>query len=216
MLRTIMLCPSCGADIPDDLPECASCGLVLIKRAVETVEGLEQTRHDTAPDAPVERLPGLEPTAIVDDEIPLPDEPLEIERTQVTSPEGAAPMWGGPVDVEPTQVRTPQGAAPTWEGTVVGFDRGRESAAERTPAAPGDRSVCVWCGAPATGVFCEACGHRRAAAERPPATETTRQKDVEAVLCPACFARRPPYHDVARGIDRCGECGLPLPSGDAR
>jgi predicted amidophosphoribosyltransferase len=209
-----MLCPSCSADIPDDLPECANCGLILIKRAAETLEGLERTSHDAAPDVPVERLPGLESTSIVDDQLPLPDEPLEIERTQVTSPEGAAPTWGGGVDIEPTQVRAPQGAGPAWEGTVVGFDRGRESESEPTPASP-DQGVCVHCGAPATGVFCEACGHRRAAAERPQAPETKARKDVEAVLCPACFARRPPYHDVALGIDRCGECGLPLPSHDA-
>jgi len=190
-----MLCPSCGTEIPDDLPECVNCGLVLMKpaapRTTQPLEGLERTRFDEAPDAPVERLPGLEPTAVAEEDFPAPDE--------------------APLDIERTQVESPASATPTWEGTIVGFDRGRESdETERTPL-PGDESICVWCGAPAKGVFCEACGHRRAASERPAPQEAKSAQEVETVLCPACFARRAPYHDDLLGIDRCGECGVPLP-----
>jgi hypothetical protein len=190
-----MLCPSCGTDIPDDLPECVNCGLILIKHAAprssDALSGVERTRFDPAPDAPVERLPGLESTSVVEEGFPPPDD--------------------APIDIEPTQVRSPEGAAPAWEGTVIGFDRGRETDAGEPTPPPGDESVCVWCGAPATGVFCEACGHRRAASERPGPQEAKRPADVESVFCPACFARRPPYHDEVSGIDRCGECGVPLP-----
>jgi hypothetical protein len=214
-----MVCPSCGTDIPDDLPECVNCGLVLMKppapRTAQPVEGFERTRFDDTPDVPVERLPGLEPTAVADEGFPPPDEaPLDIERTQVESPAGAASTWQASIEIERTQVESPPGAAPTWEGTIVGFDRGRESDETELTPLPGDESVCVWCGAPANGVFCDACGHRRAAAERPAAPETKAARDAEAVLCPACFARRSPYHDDVRGIDRCGECGLPLPPRD--
>jgi hypothetical protein len=193
-----MFCPSCGTEIPDDLPECVNCGLVLMKppapRTAQPLEGLERTRFDDAPDAPVERLPGLEPTAVAEEGFPPPDE--------------------APLDIERTQVESPAGAAPTWEGTVVGFDRGRESDETGLTPLPGDESICVWCGAPAKGVFCEACGHRRAASERPAPQEGRPAQDAETVLCPACFARGAPYHDDVRGIDRCGECGVPLPPRD--
>ncbi|MFL5290972.1 MAG: hypothetical protein ACJ784_02980 [Myxococcales bacterium] len=214
-----MVCPSCGTDIPDDLPECVNCGLVLMKaptpRTAQPVEGLERTRFDEAPDVPVERLAGLEPTAVAHEDFPPPDEPpLDIERTQVESPPGAASTWEGSINIERTRIESPASATPTWEGTVIGFDRGRESDETELTPLSGDESVCVWCGASAKGVFCDACGHRRAAAERPAAPEATVARDAEAVLCPACFARRPPYHDEVRGIDRCGECGMPLPPRD--
>jgi hypothetical protein len=110
-------------------------------------------------------------------------------------------------------VESPPGALPTWEGTIIGFDRGRESDETELTPLPGDETVCVWCGASAKGVFCEACGHRRAASERPALQEAKTAEDAETVRCPACFARGVPFHDD-RGIDRCGECGVPLPPGD--
>jgi hypothetical protein len=219
-----MLCPSCGIEAPDDLPECAHCGQVLLGEVEpemlteldpelltevepelltevepepppeDTLEGLERTRFEAGPSAGVEPLPGLESTTIAEDGFPPPDV--------------------APLDIEPTQVRSPAGAVPSWEGTLPGFDAGRESDdGLRTPAA-GDVSICVHCGAQATGVFCQACGHRRTAAERPAPQDATGPAEAEAVLCPACFARRPPYHDDVRGIDRCGECGVPLPPQD--
>jgi len=243
-----MHCPSCGTECPDDLPECAHCGQVLLKvvepellseiepeiltevepeplpepeflaevqreeRALpatgrgrrpehtveppreDALEGIERTRFEAAPSGSVEPLPGLEFTAIADDGFPAPDEPA--------------------LDIEPTQVRSPAGATPSWEGTLPGFDAGRETdESPRTPAA-GEVSVCVNCGAQATGTFCEACGHRRAASERPAPPDDAKPAEAEAVLCPACFARRPPYHDDVRGIDRCGECGVPFPPQD--
>jgi hypothetical protein len=160
----------------------------------DAVEGLERTRFEAAPSARVEPLPGLESTTIAEEGFPPPDEP--------------------PLDIEPTQVRSPAGATPVWEGTLPGFDAGRESDdGVRTPAA-GDVSICVHCGAQAKGMFCEACGHRRTAAERPAPKDDTKPALAEAVLCPACFARRAPYRDDVRGTDRCGECGLPLPPRD--
>jgi len=226
-----MHCPSCGTECPDDLPECAHCGQVLLKvvepgllseiepelltevepeplpevepellteakpAREDALEGIERTRFEAAASAAVEPLPGLESTAIAEEGFPPPDEPA--------------------LDIEPTQVRSPAGATPSWEGTLPGFDAGRESdESPRTPAA-GEVSVCVNCGAQATGTFCEACGHRRAASERPAPLDDARPAEPEAVLCPACFARRPPYHDDVRGIDRCGECGVPFPPRDA-
>ena len=223
-----MHCPSCGTEGPDDLPECAHCGQVLLKVVEpellseiepeiltevepeplpepellteaeppreDALEGIERTRFEAAPSGSVEPLPGLEFTAIADDGFPAPDEPA--------------------LDIEPTQVRSPAGATPSWEGTLPGFDAGRETdESPRTPAA-GEVSVCVNCGAQATGTFCEACGHRRAASERPAPAYGAKPAEAEAVLCPACFARRPPYHDDVRGIDRCGECGVPFPPQD--
>jgi hypothetical protein len=142
----------------------------------------------------VEPLPGFESTTIAEEGLPAPDEP--------------------PLDIEPTRVQSPAGATPVWEGTLPGFDAGRESDdGLRTPAT-GDVSVCVWCGAQAKGVFCESCGHRRTAAERPAPQDETKPAEADAVLCPACFARRAPYRDDVRGIDRCGECGTPLPPQD--
>jgi hypothetical protein len=211
-----MLCPSCGTEAPDDLPECAICGQVLLKEAEpepltelapelleevepepppeEAFEGLERTRFDASPPARVELLPGFESTAIAEEGFPPPDE--------------------APLEIEPTQVRSPAGATPAWEGTLPGFDAGREiDDGLRTPAAA-EVSICVWCGAQAKGVFCESCGHRRAASERPAPQDGKKPAEAEAVLCPACFARAPPYHDDVRGIDRCGECGVPLPPQD--
>jgi hypothetical protein len=227
-----MVCPSCGTEAPDDLPECVNCGQVLLREIdpvslteiepelltevepellteiepelltevepepprEDTIEGLERTRFEAAPSGRVEPLPGLEATSIAEEGFPPPDEPL--------------------LDIEPTQVRSPAGATPVWEGTLPGFDAGRESDdGLRTPAA-GDVSVCVHCGAHAKGMFCESCGHRRTAAERPAPRDETKPAEAEAVLCPACFARRPPHHDDVRGIDRCGECGMPLPQQD--
>jgi hypothetical protein len=207
-----MLCPSCGTEAPDDLPECAICGQVLLKiepellteiepellkeaepepPREETVEGLERTRFEATPPPIVDPLPGFESTTIAEEGLPAPDEAL--------------------LDIEPTRLRSPAGATPAWEETLPGFDAGRESDdGLRTPAA-GAVSICVWCGAQAKGVFCESCGHRRTATERPAPQDETKPAEAEAVLCPACFARRPPYHDDVRGIDRCGECGMPLP-----
>jgi len=211
-----MLCPTCGTEAPDDLPECVNCGQLLLEEVEpelltelepelltevepdppreDALEGLERTRLEAAPSGRVEPLPGLESTTLAEDGLPAPDE--------------------APLDIEPTKVRSPAGATPAWEGTLPGFDAGRESDdGVRTPAA-GEVSVCVYCGAQATGMFCEACGHRRTASERPAPEDQTKPEEVEAVLCPACFARRPPYHDDVRGIDRCGECGVPLPPQD--
>ena len=213
-----MLCPSCGTEAPDDLPECVNCGTVLLGHVEpellteiepelltevapgpeppreDTLEGIERTRFEVGPSDRVEPLPGLESTTIAEEGFPPPDEP--------------------PLDIEPTRVRSPAGATPSWEATLPGFDAGREADdGLRTPAA-GDLSVCVHCGAQATGVFCQACGHRRTASERPAPQDHTKPAEAEAVLCPACFARRPPYHDDVRGIDRCGECGVPLPPQD--
>src|SRR5256885_4993080 len=232
MLPAIMLCPSCGTEAPDDLPECSHCGQVLLREIEpellaeiepeplsevepellsevepellseveperpreDALEGLERTRFEAAPPAQVEPLRDLESTTLAEEGFPPPDE--------------------APLDIEPTRVRSPAGATPSWEGTLPGFDAGRESDdGARTPAA-GEVSVCVHCGAQATGVFCAACGHRRTASERPAPRDETAPAEVEAVLCPACFARRPPYHDDVRGIDRCGECGMPLPPRD--
>src|SRR5438105_4345515 len=165
-----MLCPSCGTEAPDDLPECINCGQVLLRHAApdsgETVEGLERTGFEAPPPAAVEPLQGLESTTIAQDGLPPPDD--------------------APLDIERNQVRSPAGATPSWEGTLPGFDRGREIDDGAQTPVPGEVSVCVWCGAEARGVFCEICGHRRTASERP-AREEAKPTEVEAVLCPACF-----------------------------
>jgi hypothetical protein len=260
-----VLCPSCGTEAPEDLPECVNCGQVLLKEVVpgevqpgevlpddellreivpgdellrevvsqevplrevtpvevpfddvaaeelplpevvpeiERLEGLEETRFGPA-DAVVQPLPGLEGTALPEEGFPLPDEPLDIERTEIQSPAGAAQ---------------------SWDTTLPGFERGREDGHGQRTAAPGNANVCSWCGAEGQGLFCDSCGRRKTNVKprgqvgvkgrRPVADDEDGPKIVEAVMCPACFARRPPYHDDVRGIDRCGECGVPLPQQD--
>jgi len=152
-------CPVCETDNPLTAVECAGCGKVL-RRPTEVpgfappIDGLEPTLQ-AAVDAPDERVPDLEQTALASRSLRAPEERLEVERTPHET----------------------NGAAQNWTAGPLELDRGREE--DPDP---------------------------RAAPPIPPPDAEPRQIDV--VLCPACFAR------VAAEA-RCAECGVPLPVRDA-
>jgi hypothetical protein len=182
-------CPVCEWDAPAEAVDCERCGKVLRSAATATgfappVDGLEQTLHPRI-DATVDPLTVLEPTALDDGGIPLPEVSIPVERTQIDASAAGPSSWSGAVELEP----------------------GREhDGGPRTPA-PSAEGPCPFCGAAATGLVCDACGRRRSVAKR----DGEAQGAAERQLCPACFGRVLPYHDVVTGVLRCSECGVPLP-----
>src|SRR5256885_2643912 len=157
-----MHCPSCGIEAPDDLPECAHCGQVLLK--IVEPELLSEIEPELLTEVEPEPLPEVEPELLSEVEPePRREDALEgIERTRFEAAPSAAvePLPGlestaiaedgfpppdePALDIEPTRLRSPAGATPSWEGTLPGFDVGRESdESPRTPPAgegsgPGD------------------------------------------------------------------------------
>jgi len=97
-------CPVCETDNSVTAVECAGCGKVL-RRPTEVpgfappIDGLEPTLQ-SAVDAPVERVPELEPTALASRSLRAPEERLEVERTPYET-NGAAQNWtAGPLELD--------------------------------------------------------------------------------------------------------------------
>ena len=184
-------CPVCDTDNPLTAVECASCGRVL-RRPTEVpgfappIDGLDPTLHAAA-EVDVERVPELEPTAVATRSLRAPEERLEVERTPYEA----------------------SGAAQNWSAGPLELERGREEDQGPRTAPPVDSGACPWCGAVSSSAVCDSCGRHRArhfAAPLPPPDAPA--SALDAVMCPACFAR------VAAGA-RCAECGVPLPVREA-
>ena len=184
-------CPVCDTDNPLTAVECASCGRVL-RRPTEVpgfappIDGLDPTLHAAA-EVDVERVPELEPTAVATRSLRAPEERLEVERTPYEA----------------------SGAAQNWSAGPLELERGREEDQGPRTAPPVDSGACPWCGAVSSSAVCDSCGRHRArhfAAPLPPPDAPS--SALDAVMCPACFAR------VAAGA-RCAECGVPLPVREA-
>jgi hypothetical protein len=184
-----MRCPLCETENPDGVAECAGCGKQFIAGSqlladvplVDRIQGLEATLQ-TAQDVAVERIPELEATQLARRDLRIQDERVPgIELTQQ--------------EEDPT--------APTaWTPGHVELESGRELDLDPRTAAPADTGFCPWCGTPATGAVCDACGRRRSRYTQG-APGQAAASTGETVLCPACFAR------VAEA-PRCGECGVPF------
>jgi hypothetical protein len=185
-------CPICETDNLDDAAECATCAWTLVVDAdmvddVPLLEGLEETLHDPfesmAPPEPP--LAGLEQTLLAGHDLPVEDEVVpDVERTQIEVDPNATSAWSGGVPLD--------------EDRALDTD-------PRTPA-PQDTGTCPWCGAPAGGAVCDACGRRRFKYTASPTATSPAQTaggPQENVTCPACFGRVQPG-------PRCSECGLPF------
>lgn len=188
-----MLCTLCETDNPDDLPECTGCGKILLVQTapdayVMLIDGLEETVRDPLESAggPVQAMGELEGTAIARKDLRIEAEPMmAVERTQLESDPSAQLFWSG--------------GAPD-------LDLGREAADPERTAAPVDNGLCPWCGAPATGAVCDACGRRRSRFSKPAAqtaVRASRQDDDDQLTCPACYSRVPPG-------PRCPSCHVPF------
>jgi hypothetical protein len=144
-------CPVCETDNPLTAVECADCGKVL-RRPTEVpgfappIDGLEPTLQ-AAVDAPVERVPELEQTALASRSLRAPEERLEVERTPYET----------------------NGAPPNWSAGPLELDRGREEDPDRRAAPPipppdaprrqGDAVLCPACFARvAPDARCAECG----------------------------------------------------------
>jgi hypothetical protein len=113
-------CPICEWDAPDQAVDCERCGKPLRSAAATPdfappVDGLEQTLHPSI-DAAVAPLAALEPTALDDGGIPLPDAPIEVERTAIDPSSSGPSRWSGDVDLDrgredDARPRTPAPAA---------------------------------------------------------------------------------------------------------
>src|SRR5712691_8801253 len=100
----MVACPVCETDNPLTAVECAGCGKVL-RRPTEVpgfappIDGLEPTLQ-AAVDAPVERVPELEQTALASRSLRVPEGRLEVERT-VHETNGEAQNWiAGPLELD--------------------------------------------------------------------------------------------------------------------
>jgi hypothetical protein len=190
-----VVCPLCETQNRDGAVECATCGHVFRAPAVAAavgdparLEGLEETLRDPEESAvgSVPRLAELELTQIARRDIKVAVEVVPgVEHTQIESDPEATSSWSGGVEL----------------------DLGRElDDGVRTPA-PEDTGVCPWCSAPSQGaVLCDNCGRRRSRYLQPPAAAPVvgSAREVDNIMCPACFAR------VQPGL-RCVECGVPFP-----
>jgi hypothetical protein len=108
----MVACPVCETDNPPIAVECAGCGKVL-RRATEVpgfappIDGLEPTLQ-AAVDAPVERVPELERTALASHSLRVPEERLEVERTPHET-NGAAQNWtAGPLELDRGREEDPE------------------------------------------------------------------------------------------------------------
>jgi hypothetical protein len=98
-------CPVCEWEAEDQAVDCEQCGRVLRSAAsavrfAPPVDGLEATLHPRI-DVPVETIAGLEPTALDEGGIPLPDDHIEVEPTQLDTPAYRSSSRTGKVELEP-------------------------------------------------------------------------------------------------------------------
>jgi hypothetical protein len=190
-----MRCPVCDAENADTALECQLCGKVLLREeppapaaAGETLSGLERTSADATP-APdvIPPFAELERTSISAPGLQVDVQPIDIERSDVVSPEGAASFWDN--------------GAPD-----LTLDRAEDDGV-RTAAPAGD-GLCAYCGEYSLDVLCANCGQRRdrftSPPPPPPRASGPKAAGGERLLCPACFGRVPPG-------PRCIECGVPFP-----
>jgi hypothetical protein len=181
-----MRCPLCETDNPETAPECAGCGKQLnagdaLLADVPLIEGLEATLQ-AARDVAVERIPELEGTQLARRDLRIQDERVP--------------------GVELTQLQADPSAPMAWTAGQLELDSGRELDLDPRTAAPADTGFCPWCGTPATGAVCDACGRRRSRYTQALPEGAVASTD-ETILCPACFSRVPE-------APRCGECGVPF------
>jgi hypothetical protein len=183
----MIVCPVCEHSQPQG-PECEMCG----KRFGAAV----------GRDLPVERVAGLELTAVEDVQVAqvaqLPD--LEVTRL----PSGPdLPLWPVP-ELDP--VRAQVGEVPVQRLTELEGHRLEPNPAERT-ALPGGPTPCRYCRhVQATGNVCDRCGMRlnrvRPTSSAAPASGG-RPEDAPAVMH-ACGARTRPGAP-------CSSCGAFVP-----
>jgi hypothetical protein len=181
-----MLCPLCETDNPENAVDCSGCGKAL--RTASTVPdfappipGLEQTLHAEV-DAPLEEVPGLEPTMLGSPDLAVPDEHLEVE--------------GSSVEEDP---QAPQ----VWTPGQLELESGREMDLEPPTLPPQETAVCPWCGHASQGAVCDRCGQRKARYSAPTKEADGLPGPADLISCPNCFARVMPEA-------RCAECGVPL------
>jgi hypothetical protein len=182
-----MRCPLCETENPDDVAECAGCGKQFqagtqLLADVRLIDGLEATLQ-AAQDVPVERIAELEGTQLARRDLRIQDERVP--------------------GIEPTQLEEDPSAPMAWTPGHVELESGRELDLDPRTAEPTDTGFCPWCGTPAKGAVCDACGRRRSRYTQAPPSGQPAASTGETVLCPACFAR------VAEA-PRCGECGVPF------
>jgi hypothetical protein len=189
-----MRCPVCDAENADTALECQLCGKTL------------QREESPEPTAAGETLLGLERTSA--EATPAPDviPPFaELERTSISAP--GLQVNVQPIDIERSDVVSPAGAASFWDAGApdLTLDRAEDDGV-RTPS-PAEDGLCAYCGEYSIDVLCANCGQRRDRFTSPPPPQRSsapRPGGGDRLLCPACFARVPP------GI-RCIECGVPFP-----